>query len=390
MQTAITKRFVDAIKATGGEQFFWDTQLEGFGVRVQPSGYRSYVIQYRNRHGRTRRMSLGQVGRMTPEEARSEARRQLSQVDRGSDPSAERERLRQAPTVAELAELYLERHALPKKKPSSVLLDRNLLRRVILPRLGMLKVEAVTRADVAAFHQSLARCPGQANQALSLVSNMMRLAEKWGLRPEGHNPARFVERYPSKPRERYLTEEEFARLGAVLAEEEQIRSRWRHVLAIRLLALTGARRGEILNLRWEEVLLEQRCLRLPDSKTGAKSIPLGSAALEVLATARRQPGNPWVIPSRGSNLDVSALGLAWREIREKAGLPGLRLHDLRHSFASVGVNSRMSLKMVGGLLGHSRMETTNRYAHLAVHPLLEAADEVSLKIASALGVGKDQ
>ncbi len=390
MLAKITKRLVDSAEAEGKELFVWDTELEGFGLRVQLSGYKSYVIQYRNAHGRTRRLALGRAGRLTPEEARSLARRRLSEVDQGSDPSAERDRLRSAPDVAQLAEMYMERHSRPKKKPASVAMDERLLRRFIVPHLGTLRAEAITRADVAALHQELAWCPTQANMVRSVLSKMMTLAEKWELRPDGSNPVRHVERYPTRGRERYLSAEEFARLGAVLEQETGNPAHWKTVLALRLLMLTGARRGEILNLRWEEVLTEPPCLRLGDSKTGAKSIPLGSAALAALEAAPRWPGNPWVLPGRTGvgPLRPSHFSRAWDRIRQRAGLPGVRLHDLRHSFASVGTGSRLSLKIIGALLGHKDIATTNRYAHLAVDPFLEAAEEVSSKIALALARGE--
>ncbi len=261
--------------------------------------------------------------------------------------------------------------------------------RFIVPRLGSLRVEAVNRADVAALHQELARCPTQANLVRSVLSKMLTLAEKWELRPDGTNPTRHVERYPSRRRERYLSAEEFARLGAVLEEEAGNPAHWKIVLALRLLILTGARRGEILNLRWEDVIFEQRCVRLPDSKTGAKTIPLGSAVLALLQEAPREPGSPWVLPGRDRARPMvpSFLVTTWFKIRERAGLPGVRLHDLRHSFASVGTGSRLSLKIIGALLGHKDISTTNRYAHLAVDPFLEAAEEVSSKIAGALARG---
>jgi integrase len=214
---------------------------------------------------------------------------------------------------------------------------------------------------------------------------MFNLAERWGLRSDGSNPCRHVEKFKEKKRERFLSSEELSRLGNVLAKAEQGGKELPSVImAIRLLILTGARLSEILGLRWEWVDFEQGCLRLPDSKTGAKLIPLSRPAYEILENAPRLVGNPFVIPGAKEGEHLVNLNKPWRRIRKLAGLKNVRLHDLRHSFASVAASSGMGLPMIGALLGHKEVATTQRYAHLANDPLKAAADMVAEKITEAM------
>ncbi len=224
--------------------------------------------------------------------------------------------------------------------------------------------------------------PIQANRTLALLSKMFGLAERWGLRPPGSNPCRGIDRFPEKRRERFLSGGEIARLGAVLEEEEPHETFV--VLAIRLLLLTGARRDEVLTLRWADVDFERSALRLPDSKTGAKVIPLGPAALALLAMAPRLEGNPYVIPGRRVGGRLVGLQRPWARIRERAGLGDVRLHDLRHSFASVGAAAGLGLPILGAILGHRNHATTARYAHLDDDPRRTAATRISDEIAAAL------
>jgi len=382
----LTKRFIDGIEPEEKERFFWDSEIEGFGLRVFPSGRKSYVVQYRNESGRTRRLTLGPHGRLTPAEARKLARLRLASVAHGEDPSAERLSRRRSVSLAEFAERFLEQHASVKTKPSTQETYRYWLDRFILPALGAIPVNQVSREDVRQLHHRLGRRPTQANRVRALLHNMFNVAESWGLRPENSNPVRRVPRFPEGKRERYLSVEEFAQLGRVLFEAKQEgKISPLAILAIRLLALTGARRGEILGLKWREVDFERRCLRLEDSKTGPKTIPLGSAALALLSQAPRVEGNPYVLPGKRSGDFYRGLQGPWERIRKRAGLEDVRIHDLRHSYASVGVEAGMGLPIVGAILGHTLPRTTARYAHLSNDPLQRAAEQITATIAEAMG-----
>ncbi len=382
-RTKITKRAVDAIvPPTSGEINLWDSEVPGFGLRVRSTGSRVYVVEYRNRAQRKRRVTLGAHGRLTVDQAREVARQILAAVARGEDPAQERQENRSAPTFEEFSARYLEQHAALKKKPASKAADERILRLYLRPVLGHRKLAEIGRRDIAELHVGMRDKPVQANRALALLSKMFSLAERWNLAPSGSNPCRGIDRYPEKRRERYLSTAELARLGAVLVEEECQDPFV--VLAIRLLLLTGARRDEILTLRWPHVDFERSALRLPDSKTGAKVIPLGPTAVELLLSAPRLEGNPYVIPGRRVGGRLVGVHRPWARIRGKAGLGDIRLHDLRHSFASVGAAAGLGLPVLGAILGHRHPATTARYAHLADDPRRVAAARISDEIAAAL------
>ncbi len=382
----ITKARVERIQPDDNDVFAWDDELPGFGVRVKPTGVRSYVIQYRNRHGRSRRLTVGRHGRLTAEEARQEARRLLADVARGSDPATDRKAFRNAPTIGEFAERYMTEYAPGKKKPGTLETDRINLRCHILPALGALTVVSITKSDVVRLHQSMKDTPGAANRTIQLVSHMMNVAEKWGLRPDSSNPCRHVEKYKERKRERYLSAQELARLGEILAQTERTKTeRPSAIAAIRLLIFTGCRRGEILTLRWEHVDFENVCLRLPDSKTGARTIHLNAPALAVLSSIERQDDNPYVIAGAKPGTHLVNLKKPWQRIRKQAGLVDVRLHDLRHSFASVAVGLGEGLPMIGKLIGHTQAQTTHRYAHLAADPVKAATERVGAAIAGMMG-----
>lgn len=381
----LTKRSVEALPIpSDGEHFEWDDDLPGFGVRVYPSGRRAYLVQYRMR-GRTRRMLLGPHGVLTVDEARRRARTALGRVAEGIDPAAVRDEERKSISVAELADRYLAEHAEVRKKPASLRNDRLLLRIHILPKLGKLPLEAVSRSDVAALHHALRATPTTANRAAALLSKMFNLAERWGLRPDGSNPCRHVERYREKVRRRFLTREETAKLGEALDRIERDGLETREVAAaIRLLLLTGARVGEILSLRWEHVDTETRCLRLPDSKTGAKEISLGRAAFQLLMDLKRSDSG-YVVPGRDGDAPLVNLNKAWRRVRARAGLHDVRLHDLRRTAASAAASIGLSLETVGQLLGHTQVATTRRYAFLFDDAKREAAERLTDRLATDLG-----
>jgi integrase len=360
----------------------WDCTLPGFGVRVKPSGVRSYLIQYRNANGRTRKLTIGKHGELTAQQARDLARSLLVEVRRGSDPAADRERARGAASIKELAARYMSDHARPKKRASSIASDARLLEKVIIPRLGSIPVADLTRNDVDRFHQAMRSTPVQANRALTLLSKMMNLAERWGIRADGSNPCRHVDRFREQRRERYLSAREVAALNTALDELAREGLATASVVgAVRVLLFTGARRGEIANLRWEEVDLENRCLRLRESKTGPKVILLNAPALRVLENMPRL--SEWVFPTERGNTAVS-LSKPWERIRRRAGTPDVRIHDLRHTAASFAVDMGASLPIIGRLLGHTVPSTTARYAHLSHDPVREVSERLGARLSSAM------
>src|ERR1051325_1001890 len=394
MRDKITKRSVDGLKPAtdGAEAVLWDTEVKGFGCRVQRGGSKSYIVHYRVGSGRgapIRKLTIGKHGApWTPEHARGEARRLLGMVEGGADPAADKIARKAAPLVADLAERFLAEHAEAKRKASTATEYRRLLDRILLPALGKRKVVDVTRHDVGKLHHGLRASPYQANRVLAVLSKMFNLAERWGLRPDGSNPCRHVEKFGERKRERMLSADELARLRDALASHKGSP----YVpAAVKLLVFTGARLGEVLGLRWEQVDFERGEARLPDSKTGAKTLHLPPPALAVLAELPRLDGNPHVIVGHKTGASMVNLEKPWRAIRAAAGLDDVRLHDLRHAFASVAASSGMGLPIIGKMLGHTQPATTHRYAHLASDPVKAAAASVAGKIAAAMNanVGGD-
>ena len=381
--TRLNKRTIDALEATDKDYFVWDATLPGFGLRVLPSGRKSFLIQYRDKAGRTRRKSLGRFGTVTAEEAKTEARELLSSVSRGHNPAEEAKRKRAALTVADLCERFMEEYVPTHCKESTAKEYRRCVDLFINPAIGSDLAEDITRAEVSDLHHKHRDKPYQANRTLGVLSVLFNQAEIWGSRPDGSNPCRHVKKYEEKKRERYLSPEEFKRLGETLnkLEAEGVESR-PAINCIRLLILSGARLGEIQTLKWDYI--KGNMAYLPDSKTGAKRLPLGSAAQAILKGIERIDDNPYVITGRLPGSHLTDMQKPWRRIRKAAKIEDVRIHDLRHSFASVAVGGGESLPMIGKVLGHSQVQTTARYAHLADDPVQASADKVSEEIASLM------
>jgi integrase len=385
MEARITKRTVDQLQAGERDTVLWDAEVRGFGIRCRCSGAKHYVLKMRV-GGRQRWITIGRHGSpWTPDTARREALRLLGARAAGLDPAAERERRKAAVTIAELGDRFLQQYVPQHCKESTAYEYRRSVELFINPALGHHRIGDVQRADVARFHHELRDRPYQANRSLGVLAKMMNLAEEWGLRPDGSNPTRHVKKYPERKRERYLTREELQRLGTVLADAQAACTETPFVLAaLGLLILTGARLTEILSLKWDYVDIGAQVLRLPDSKTGAKLIYLNGAAINLLRMIPRMLGNPYVIVGKKQGARLINLQEPWRRLRAKAGLNGVRIHDLRHSFASVAAGAGMSLPMIGKLLGHSQPQTTARYAHLAADPIRAASDLIGAEITAAM------
>jgi len=378
----LTKRNVEALQASEKDYFVWDDEIKGFGVRIMASGARTYQAQYR-KGGRTRRISLGRHGNITTEQARLKAREVMGLVAKGDNPAEDIAQHRRAPSVAALCERFFEAHVLENCKPTTQAEYRRAIDKFINPAIGAFRVVDVERKDIAELQQKHRDIPYQANRVLGVLSKMFNLAEVWGLRPDRSNPCRHVPKYREKKRERFLSQRELQRLGQVLNEAEQDGSESPFIIAgLKLLILTGCRLGEIQTLKWDYIM--PRHIELPDSKVGARRIPLPQAAQDVLNALPYQPSNPYIIAGKLEGSYATDFQRPWRRIRARAGLPTTRIHDLRHTYASMAVSGGMPIQMVGRLLGHTQLQTTMRYAHLADEPVLEAAQHNATQLSGLI------
>ncbi len=378
----LTKVLVERLDA--GDILF-DADVKGFGARCQRYGI-SYFLKTRI-NGRQKWLTIGLHGSpWTVETARKEAMRLLTEVHSGKDPSEAKRRARAGSDIFEdVAARFLAVHG-KKLKPATREVYGYLIRLQLVPSLGRRRIEEITKADVAGFHHKWANKPRTANHALAVLSKILSWAEQQGLRPEHTNPCLNIERYRETKRERFLSAAELAALGKALDAAEGQQNPY-VIAAIRLLVLTGARLGEILSLKWEYIDEQRRLILLPDSKTGAKPIPLNQPALAVLGKIMRLENNPFVLPGHIAGTHLVNIQKPWRVIRDAAGLGDMRLHDLRHSFASVAVAEGGSLPILGKVLGHSQPQTTARYAHLADDPVAKLSETTAAKIVEAMASG---
>lgn len=403
-QQLLSDSLVKALPAPEtGNRIFYDTKTKGFGVRVTANGSRSFILNYRNAGGRERRLTIGAFPDWRTAAAREEAASLRRRIDRGEDPMAERESDRAAKTVADLCQRFREEH-LPKKRPATqrdydALIDRN-----ILPSLKHLKVSEVTYADIDGLHRKISRrAPYLANRTVAVLSKMFSLAIKWQWRPD--NPAKGIERNQEDKRHRYLSPAELGKLTSALTslEDQQAAN------IIRLLLLTGARKSEVLAARWDDFDLTQGIWTKPGATTKQKTlhrVPLSAPARQLLseiqqgATQRAE----FVFPGRtgGHRKEIKR---AWHDACLAAELvtasvvkdgrgqetqlirPSARIHDLRHTYASMLASAGMSLPIIGALLGHTQPATTARYSHLMDDPLRAATDRVGAAVMT--GEGQD-
>ncbi|MDE0332709.1 MAG: tyrosine-type recombinase/integrase [Nitrospinae bacterium] len=375
----LTKRAVDALEVDSKDAVFWDREVAGFGVRVHATGRKTYVVQSRGPSG-PKRVTLGRHGELAVDEARKQAASLIDRIKRGEDISATASETET--TVAGLAERFMRTHVEKHLKPASASAYRTVLDKHILPVLGGMGLDEVGGAEVTAFHHGLRDTPVLANRAVHLLSRMFTLAEAWELIPYGRNPCLAVRRYRTRKRERFLTPEEYRRLGRALRWACAEGGIWPPAIAaVRLLALTGCRRSEILGLQWDDVDRTAGDLRLRDAKAGPRMVSLTRPVLRILDAIPRSPENPWVIAGQRTGKSLTGLHHYWRPIRERAGLADVRLHDLRHSYASRALALGENLYTIGKLLGHTSVATSARYAHL----MREAEREAAVRVGGSIG-----
>ena len=411
----LNKRFLDSLPKTGAkDQLYRDDELIGFALRVKPSGTRTWLIQYRNKDGSTRKLAFAKVGVLTPEEARKQAKKLLGRVALGEDPSANRRAQRASKTIADLCNEYMEAmdkgHILGKRRQpkakSTIATDRGRILRHILPLLGKKKIDAVQSLDIRHFIRAvqegktaatiktvpkgLARVTGGAGTAtrtVGLLSGIFTFAIRQGYRKD--NPVHGVERPAGKPRHRFLSMEEYASLGEALNDAARSGENPLAISAIRAIALTGCRLQEIAKLRWDELDLSTSHLRIANGKEGYSLLPLGAAGRAVLAAVRRHETSPYVF-STSKGTQYTGLSKAFGRIISRAKLKKVTLHTLRHSFATTANVLGYTESTVGALLGHAGHSVTRRYIHIVDKPLMQAADHVAGTIWEAMEVASEK
>lgn len=394
----LTKRAIDAAtyQGTGNARYvLWDDEVPGFGLRVFPSGKKSFLLSYRTQ-GRKRLMTIGVYGALTVDQARVKARALLSQVEtEGVDPLAVREQERQGETVRDLCEAYLERYAKPHKK--SWREDERRINSRLLPAWANLKARALKRADVAALHSRIGTKEGkpyEANRVRELVAKMFELARSWGFVPEDQrNPAQGIDDYREHKRDRWVTPEELPRLAQAINEEPNETAR----NALWLYLLTGCRKAELLRAQWDHIDWHRAELKLPETKAGrAHYVPLSAPALELLRQMPHEAGNPFILPGRGPRKAVQTaerqpthlinIDKPWRRVRRVAGVEDVRLHDLRRTVGSWLAQSGNSLHLIGRVLNHSNQSTTAVYARFGEDSVRAALEQHGARLLGVAGV----
>lgn len=407
----LTKRLIDNLNGDHGDRVEWDTELRGFGVRVTPKGVKSFVIQYRNTSGRSRRQTIGQFGTWTVDEARTEARALLVAVDKGIDPAEEKRTKRVAPTIADLMRRYISDHVVPHNATSTADQVRDIVDKRILPSLGNRKVSDVGRDDIEQLHRQMMGTPRLANLSLSILSKAFNLSEGWKLRPQNSNPCRGIKRFKENARERFLSPDEITRLGAVLDEAETVGIPWRidpdkpaakharkdnprtlvdpmAVAVLRVLLFSGARLSEILELEWRHVDATAGTLALPKVKGGPRQAhPAGEVTMGLIGAMDAVENSPWVFPRRNDptrHISPEVVENAWQRIRWHAGFPDVRIHDLRHTVGTLASASGANAFVIRDLLRHRGVAMTSRYVNKAAGPVRDMADVVGKRISEGL------
>ncbi len=386
MPERITDKLVKGLEPpASGNRIIWDTEVKGFGIRATAAGVKSFVLNYRNGDGDLKRFTIGPYGRneWSVEAARKEAGELKKNIAGGKDPLEDKRKARDADTVNQLCDRYIEEW-LPRKRPLSQQGDLGMIRAIIRPKIGKRKVATVGYAEIDKLHRGLKATPVHANRVLALLSKMFSLAMKWQMRTD--NPCRFVERFPEGERERYLTGEERARLLVALEEHAAEGATQAQIVnAFRLAMLTGCRIREALSAPWHQFDLDAGTWTKPAATTKQKKlhrVVLNAPARQLLSSMREGAETEWLFPNTTCTGPRWNYQHSWRAITKAAKITDLHVHDLRHSFASEGVSAGLSLPMIGALLGHTKTATTQKYAHLLDDPLREATEAIGRRVAA--------
>lgn len=382
----LTKRFVEGVQPDAKEELLiWDVEIKGFGVRVYPTGRRTYFVQYRNEYHRTRRKKIGVHGQVTTEQAREMAKSILGDVAKGEDPSKETRERKLKASMSDLCADYLTIHAEPKKKPKPYKEDVRMINKIILPRWSDRKIEEMTPHDIQSLLTERSKTRYVANRVRSLLHKMFELAIQWKWVSE--NPVKGTSQFQEHKRETWLNEEGMEKLWEALDNYHSQRV----IDAIKLMLLTGARRGEALSAKWEQFDIEKGVWTMSSHNTKQKKlhhVPLSTPTIELLKKMKEESLDAvYLFPGNVPGNPLTDIKKAWATIRKKAGIGECRIHDLRHTYASHLVSSGMSLSIVGKLLGHTQASTTQRYAHLADAPLRQATELFGTKLAEGIGKG---
>ena len=397
MKAKITKTSIDAFEAGDKDRFLWDTELAGFGLKVTPKGKKTLLFQYRlkGRNKSTKRITIGAFGKplkhlnedyiLTADRARKIAKVHSGAVSGGIDPRKAVNDSHEEMTISEVGALFLTKYV-PKLKPSTQEEYSRVFAKRLPKKFSNLGINEVTKGDIEALMVKMKDNPYGANRSVRVLSKMFNWALDSNLKTSHFNPCDRVKKYPERKVKRYLSGDEYARLGKVLgnAEEKSLANLYQ-ITAIRLLCLTGARLKEILTLKWEYIKLHEKRIYLPDSKGGQVEKNLNDDAVELLQRLPQIENNPYVICGAKEGSHLVNLQKAWRRIRKEAELEDVRIHDLRHSFASVSINQGQSLAVIGNLLGHKNPSTTARYAHLADKVSINANQGVGKAVSKSMG-----
>jgi integrase len=378
----LTKNVIDHHNPADKDYYVWDIEIKGFGCRVWPSRKKTYMFVYRSPLNQKKIFfKIGVHGNITVDEARTEAKKLSGSVAAGHDPKEQKQEKiaeqKQEMLFSDFFEIFKEKYMVSAYKDRG----RNNMcyaRVHLLPRFSRKKMLDISSKDIKLFLESLAHITTTANRCFALLSMMFRKAEEWEYLPPRSNPCAGINKYKENRKQRFLSRSELLRLEMALNQQEKKqKGSYFASNVIRLLLYTGCRLGEVLNLKWENVHLKERYIHLTDTKTGEGAKPLNQKAIDLLSSLKRKEGNPYVFPGQISEKPLSSIQASWNAILKRANIKDFRIHDLRHSFASLSLSQGVDLYTVSKLLGHKNISTTTRYAHLELEKLKDASNKMA-------------